>query len=191
MSYAKLAAFVIALGLGIGISELTNWLANPTITEPVTVKPAKIERPEAIPEPVQKAHLQESGCVNGSGAGSGDGIATGSGSGYGSGSGTSTLWSDSPPPASPQVISPLKILYKKKARYTEEAQTNDVEGTVTLRVTFLASGDIGAITKIRCLPYGLTEEAIAAAREIKFEPEKVNGIPKTTTRPVSFTFNIY
>lgn len=89
------------------------------------------------------------------------------------------------------TTSPLKILYKQKAQYTAEARSNGTQGTVTLRVTFLASGAIGSITMVKGLPFGLTEQAINAARKIEFEAEKVNGIPRTTTRPVSYTFNIY
>ena len=85
----------------------------------------------------------------------------------------------------------MKITAKQKAQYTDAARQNNVQGTVTLRVTFLASGSIGSIATIKGLPYGLTEQAIAAARAMRFEPEKVNGVPRTTTRPVSFTFNIY
>ena len=90
-----------------------------------------------------------------------------------------------------KVSEPLKILYKQKAQYTDAARQNNVQGTVTLRVTFLASGGIGGITTIKGLPYGLTEQAIAAARAMKFDPEKVNGVARTTSRPVSFSFNIY
>jgi TonB family protein len=85
----------------------------------------------------------------------------------------------------------LKITYKQKAQYTDAARTNGVQGTVTLRVTFLSSGGIGSITTIKGLPHGLTEQAIAAARAMRFEPEMIGGQARTTTRPVSFTFNIY
>ena len=89
------------------------------------------------------------------------------------------------------MTQPLKILSKQKANYTDAARTNNVQGAVTLRVTFLASGGIGSITTIKGLPHGLTEQAIAAARAMRFEPEMVGGVPRTTTRPVTFTFNIY
>lgn len=90
-----------------------------------------------------------------------------------------------------RVTIPLKILSKKKAEYTEEARSEGIQGKVTLRVTFLASGGIGSITTVKGLPHGLTERAIDAVRYIRFEPETVNGTPRTTTRPVSYSFNIY
>jgi outer membrane biosynthesis protein TonB len=37
----------------------------------------------------------------------------------------------------------------------------------------------------------LTEQAIAAARQIKFEPKKVNGSPVSVTMTFQYGFNIY
>lgn len=133
---------------------------------------------------------QGSGTGTGAGSGSGSGYGSGVGNGNGDGTGDGDSGRGAPPPVA-RVSQPLKILYKQKAQYTDQARQNNVQGTVTLRVTFLASGGIGGITTIKGLPYGLTEQAISAARAMKFEPEKVNGVARTTTRPVSFTFNIY
>ncbi len=85
----------------------------------------------------------------------------------------------------------LKVTYKPKAQYTKEAKKNKIEGTVTVRAVFLASGEIGAVTPVSNLPCGLTEQAIAAARKIKFEPQVVNGKPQTVIRSVQFSFTIY
>ena len=133
---------------------------------------------------------QGSGSGTGAGSGSGSGYGSGVGDGNGSGRGSGNNGDGAPPPVA-KVSEPLKILYKQKAQYTDAARQNNVQGTVTLRVTFLASGGIGGITTIKGLPYGLTEQAIAAARAMKFDPEKVNGVARTTSRPVSFSFNIY
>ncbi len=131
---------------------------------------------------------QGSGTGTGAGSGSGSGYGSGVGSGNGPGSGTG---GGAPPPTVARVTQPLKILAKPKAQYTDLARTNQVQGSVTLRVTFLSSGGIGSITTIKGLPHGLTEQAIAAARAMKFEPELVNGVARTTTRPVTYAFNIY
>lgn len=131
------------------------------------------------------------GSGSGTGAGSGSGSGYGGGSGSGNGDGTGAGDGRAPAPPAARVTQPLRITYKQKAQYTDAARTNGVQGTVTLRVTFLASGGIGSITTVKGLPHGLTEQAIAAARNMKFEPEMAGGVPRTTTRPVSFTFNIY
>jgi TonB family protein len=91
---------------------------------------------------------------------------------------------------SPETM-PVKIISKPRANYTDAARQNQLQGTVTLRVTFLASGEIGAVSSIEDLPDGLTEQAILAARGIKFEPAKINDIPQTVTKQVQYSFTIY
>lgn len=85
--------------------------------------------------------------------------------------------------------SPLIILYKPSAKYPiPEAGTICMRGTVTLRVQFRFDGTIGNITVIKGLPYGATENAIEAAKQIQFLPEFRNSFFMTASRPVSFTF---
>ena len=50
---------------------------------------------------------------------------------------------------------------------------------------------IGAISIVNGLPNGLTEQAIAAARGIRFEPAMKNGVPYTIVRNVEFSFTMY
>lgn len=88
-------------------------------------------------------------------------------------------------------LTSFKILSKPKPDYTGAARENQVQGKIRLRVTFLANGQIGNITPVNNLPDGLTEQAIAAARQIKFEPAKRAGIPTSVTKVVEYTFTIY
>jgi len=85
----------------------------------------------------------------------------------------------------------LKIISKPRANYTDAARQNQIQGTVTLRVTFLASGHIGSISPISGLPDGLTEQAMAAAAQIKFEPSIRNGKPITVAKSVQYSFTLY
>jgi TonB family protein len=85
----------------------------------------------------------------------------------------------------------VKILSKRRASYTDEARQSNIQGNVVLRVTFLASGKIGSISPVSGLPYGLTEQAIAAAREIKFTPATRDGMPYTKQMTVQYGFTIY
>jgi|GEM_PF-5600298 len=85
----------------------------------------------------------------------------------------------------------LAIFIKPKAAYTPKAKRLNIHGTVILKITFLASGEIGAIVPVEGLPYGLTEQAIAAAKGIRFKPAKRNGVPYSVTRRVEFPFFIY
>jgi protein TonB len=134
------------------------------------------------------------GSGRGTGVGSGDGSGSGSGLGSGNGSGTgrgNQGDDDGPPPRPTGVTQPLKILSKPRPGYTDAARQNNVQGTVILRVTFLPSGQIGSISAVKGLPYGLTEQAIAAARQMRFEPAKRDGIGQAVTRQVEYTFSIY
>jgi TonB family protein len=129
---------------------------------------------------------------NGIGSGSGNGRGNGTGSGTGDGGDGSSRTPPPPPPvAKPKVTQPMKITSKPKALYTDAGRQNQVQGTVTLRVTFLASGQIGSIAPVSGLPYGLTEQAISAARSIRFEPQMVNGSPVSVTKQVQYSFTIY
>jgi TonB family protein len=85
----------------------------------------------------------------------------------------------------------MEVISKPRPSYTEEARKASTSGVVRLKVTFLASGQIGAVTPITELPNGLTEQAIAAARRIEFTPKMVNGIPVTLVRTVEYSFTIY
>ena len=102
------------------------------------------------------------------------------------------LFSDlAPKPARNVASQPLKVLSKPKAIYTDTAKDDDLEGTVLLRVTFQANGQIGGISVIKSLPDGLTDAAIDAAKQLKFEPARVNGAPMTVTKSVEYSFTLY
>jgi TonB family protein len=116
------------------------------------------------------------------GSGAGKSCRLGKGSGYGSGVSTS---------GSARRADELLILSKPKALYTDAARVNDVEGSVRLKVTLLASGEVGSIVPVTTLPHGLTEQAVAAARQIKFEPKKLDGVPVSTTVTIDYSFEIY
>ena len=88
-------------------------------------------------------------------------------------------------------LKPLQILFKPKANYTDAARQNETQGTITLRVSFLANGKVGNVATVNYLPDGLTEEAIEAAKQMKFEPAMLNGKPITVTKQVQYTFTLY
>jgi TonB family protein len=134
---------------------------------------------------------QGSGNGTGAGSGSGSGYGAGDGDGNGNGSGSGVGGRGAPPPPPTGVTTPLSILSKPRPGYTDSARTNNVQGTVRLRVTFNANGTIGSISPVSGLPNGLTEQAIAAARQIRFEPKKINGVPVSVTKVVEYSFSIY
>ncbi len=135
------------------------------------------------------------GSGRGTGTGSGDGSGSGGGLGDGDGDGRGRGGSSGNPPPPPSlpagVTQGLKIISKPRPGYTDSARQNNIQGTVILRVTFLASGQVGSIAAVKGLPNGLTEQAIAAARRISFEPAKRDGMGQAVTRQIEYTFSIY
>lgn len=85
----------------------------------------------------------------------------------------------------------MKILSKVKPAYTDVARFYKISGSVLVRVTFLASGEIGSISPTKRLPFGLTEQAVNAAKGIRFTPAYVDGKPITIVRTVDYSFVIY
>jgi TonB family protein len=85
----------------------------------------------------------------------------------------------------------LAILEKPEAAYPTGDGSICVRGTVILRVTFMADGNIGVVSVVKGLPYGFNEKAVEAARQIAFVPKEVNGVPVTVNKIVHYNFTIY
>jgi TonB family protein len=84
-----------------------------------------------------------------------------------------------------------RLLSKPEPHYTEEARRNQITGTVTLRVVFSSTGEVVQIRALHTLPFGLTERAIAAARQIKFVPAAKGGRPVSVHMQLEYNFNLY
>jgi TonB family protein len=89
-----------------------------------------------------------------------------------------------------QTLRP-RILYREKARYNDEARRAGVVGVVVMSVVFGGDGNIGDIKIIRGLPFGLMEQAISAAKRIRFEPAIESGEPVSVRTNLEFTFDLY
>ena len=83
-----------------------------------------------------------------------------------------------------------EITAKKLPGYTREARRVGVEGIVVLKVLLLGDGKIGRIRVVRRLPYGLTENAIRVACEIKFKPAMKAGQPVAQWLNVQYAFRL-
>ncbi|MEQ1762814.1 MAG: energy transducer TonB [Pyrinomonadaceae bacterium] len=95
-------------------------------------------------------------------------------------------------PVNPEPgVTPLKVTYKQKAQYTDRARTAGVQGTITVAVLFGSNGKVLNVLLIKRLGYGLDEQAISAARAIRFDPQQQDGKAVSVVRLVSYTFNIY
>lgn len=90
-----------------------------------------------------------------------------------------------------EVTERATIISKPEPGYTDAARNHNVTGVVRLRVVLAADGRVKNALVIKRLPDGLTENAIAAARRIKFKPATVNGVPVSLYVTLEYNFNIY
>lgn len=139
------------------------------------------------------------GSNRGLGIGDGDGDGVGPGKDGNMGGGPKQLGCCGPSGGDPdkrtftssEVDQRARLLSKPEPQYTEEARRNQVTGTVMLRVVFSSSGEVVQIRALSSLPFGLTERAIAAARQIKFTPAMKGGRAVSVHMQLEYNFNLY
>ena len=143
-----------------------------------------------------KNGIGDDGTGPGAGSGNGPGAGPGRDGGIGGnrftppGGRTTGVGDNGDIPMATSHLSP-RILYKEKARYSEEARQQKVQGPVILLATFTADGRITDIRVVRGQPYGLTEEAIQAAKRIRFQPALQNGVAVTVRAHLEYNFALY
>ena len=161
-------------------------------------------------DPRSKSDIESKGPGDGEGIGTGKGTGIGQGDGPGVGPGEkgnmgggsrqlgccgpgggSDRDGNDQPFAGSQVEQRARVLFKPEPTYTEEARRNQTVGTVLLRVVFASNGDVVQIRAVHTLPFGLTERAIAAARQIKFVPAVKGGRPVSVFMQLEYNFNLY
>jgi TonB family protein len=93
--------------------------------------------------------------------------------------------------SSKEVSVKARILSKPEPQYSPEARSKQTTGTVLLRAILAANGQVVGIRVLSGLPNGLTEQAIYAARRIKFVPALKDGQPVSTFVQLEYNFNLY
>jgi TonB family protein len=84
-----------------------------------------------------------------------------------------------------------RLVMKPEPRYTEAAREKQVVGRVVLKVVFSCNGSVSNIRIIEDLPQGLTEQAIAAAKKIKYVPSVKGGKYASLWMQLEYNFNLY
>lgn len=97
---------------------------------------------------------------------------------------------EQPKPLDPDESDSLTILDLPKAPYTDAARKANVSGVVQLAVLFGENGKIDYVLLLRGLGYGLNEEAVKTAYNIKFLPLLRNGIKIPVVKRIETTFSI-
>jgi TonB family protein len=90
-----------------------------------------------------------------------------------------------------QVDRKARLLSRPEPAYPRRARRADVQGTVVLRVVLAASGRVEKIAVLKGLPEGVTEEAIKAARQIRFVPAERDGRKVSQSAIIEYNFNLY
>jgi TonB family protein len=163
-------------------------------------------------DPRSKSITPSNGPGDGGGIGTGNGTGIGDGKGPGFGHGRDGNIGDGPRSIggrgkggssgdtgdeAARVFSPLevtqraRVLSKPEPQYTEEARKNLITGTVILRVVFSRSGEVTNIRAQQTLGGGLTEKAMAAARQIRFVPAMKDGRAVSMYMQLEYNFNLY
>jgi TonB family protein len=192
----------------------------PVIKNPALPMPATLDAdPVLFPpdtrnlqygDPKSKSTTASSGpgTGNGIGNGTGGGVGPGEGGGYGPGRGGNTGGGDRREGgggpggggggtdynkvfSSKDVNARARVLEKPEPQYTEAARKNQITGTVVLKAVFSSSGSVTNISTIRGLPDGLTEKAIAAAKQIRFVPAQKDGHNVSMWMQLEYNFNLY
>ena len=114
--------------------------------------------------------------------------------------GPGNLWT---PPSGYQAGAPAQVLSgkdvtkkavviaKPEPTYTEEARQGQVTGTVVIRCIFSSAGSVGSIKVVSGLEHGLSEQAVFAAKQIKFMPAVKDGQFVSMWIQLEYNFNLY
>jgi TonB family protein len=90
-----------------------------------------------------------------------------------------------------EVDTKARLISKTEPVYTASAKEAQIAGTVVLKVVLSSNGYVTNIRVVQGLPYGLTEQAIAAARKLKFVPAMKDGKNVSMWIQLEYNFNLY
>jgi periplasmic protein TonB len=90
-----------------------------------------------------------------------------------------------------EVTTKLRVLEKPEPTYSEAARHAGITGTVVLRAVFASNGSVTNVFVARALSFGLTSEAVKAAKRIQFTPATKDGKPVSMWLELQYNFNLY
>ncbi len=189
----------------------TNTFAQPTNIMPTTAKPAALVQTGGFGDPNGVAARDGKGAANIAAKGV-SGLPTGPGFGNGLGGAKGTAGvgivgngvvqssgfdkqAAAPVRKVETAVSngprtPVEIISKPKPDYTEEGRNLRIEGEVRLEVMFTANGQAHVVKVLQGLGYGLDEQALRCAEQIKFKPAMHDGQRVDSTAVVHIIFEL-
>jgi tetratricopeptide (TPR) repeat protein len=92
---------------------------------------------------------------------------------------------------SSETTSKAVILDRPEPLYSTAARAGNVRGGVLLRMVLASDRTVRHILALKTLPFGLTAQAVAAARLIRFTPATKEQRPVSQFMTIEYNFNIY
>lgn len=89
------------------------------------------------------------------------------------------------------VTRKARIIWRPEPIYTDAARRNEVTGTVVIRAVFSSSGQVTNIRVVSGLKDGLTENAVEAARSIRFFPAEKDGKLVSQYIQIEYNYNLF
>jgi TonB family protein len=83
-----------------------------------------------------------------------------------------------------------RALNAPRPNYTETARQAHIQGRVTIALLVNEMGRAGPAIVLSSLGYGLDEEALKVARQVRFSPATRDGVPVSTWQPIEVEFNL-
>ena len=180
-----------------------NNLVTPTAAKPAaTVQTGGFGDPNGVPASEHRggvANIRAAGSFDlpsGSGHGNGaGGTSVVAASGFGNGAIDTFNSAGLHPKSSTRQASsgantPVEITFTPKPDYTDEGRKQKINGEVRLEVLFRSDGQIHVVRVVQGLGYGLDEEAVKAAQQIKFKPALHEGQPVDSMAQVHIIFEL-
>ena len=92
----------------------------------------------------------------------------------------------------PGMVAPV-LKYTVHPKYTSDAMRAKIQGVVEVQAVVMPDGTVNRarITTSLDTVFGLDEQAIIAARQWRFEPGKVDGVPVPVAVTVNLEFRLH
>jgi protein TonB len=163
----------------------------PAPSETAVTEPEPLEPQPAVPAPLASAAMPGTAMAAAPAPGNGNGGGSGDGDGAGAGRGRDGAFGGGAVRPGNGVTSPVPITRASPA-YTSDAMRARAQGIITVECVVEPNGECGDVRVVRAFapPFGLDQQALAAARRWRFRPGMRGGEPVPVLVNLEIEFNI-
>ncbi len=87
-------------------------------------------------------------------------------------------------------VTPAKLVHQTSPEYPEDAKSRGIQGDVVLRAVILLDGSVGGLTPVGSPDQELTQAAMNAVRQWRYQPSLLNGKPVETVTTITVNFQL-